>query len=131
MRAQAYLFYICAAFFLAVDVVYWFWSHDWTGTTALGISVGMAGLVGFYLHFTARRIGAQPEDNPEGEIAEKAGELGFFSPHSWWPLFVAGSTALAALGFVIGWWLFMVGVAAVILTAIGFVFEYYRGNFQH
>ncbi|MGH8882552.1 MAG: cytochrome c oxidase subunit 4, partial [Stackebrandtia sp.] len=124
MKAQAFLFYLCAVFFLAVDVVYWFWSGDWTGTTALGISVGMAGLVGFYLHFTARRIGSQPEDNPEGEIADKAGELGFFSPHSWWPLFVAASAALAAVGFVVGWWLFMVGVAAVILTAIGFVFEY-------
>jgi hypothetical protein len=35
------------------------------------------------------------------------------------------------VGLVIGWWLFLIGVFAVILAVIGFVFEYYRGHFSH
>ena len=60
-----------------------------------------------------------------------AGELGFFSPHSWWPLFVCLAVALSAVGLVIGWWLFLIGVFAIVMSMIGFVFEYYRGNFSH
>ncbi|WP_308208088.1 cytochrome c oxidase subunit 4 [Actinomadura madurae] len=130
------MFYGCAVFFLATDVVYWLWSKDWTGTTALGLSVGLAGLIGFYIHFTVRRLeranaGPLYEDDPEGDIADAAGELGFFSPHSWWPLFVGLSAAGVALGVVFGWWLVILGTAAAILSVIGLVFEYYRGHFAH
>ncbi len=136
MRVQAFMFYGCAVFFLATDVVYWLWSKDWTGTTALGRAVGLAGLIGFYVHFTIRRLeranaGPLFEDDPEGEIADAAGELGFFSPHSWWPLWVALSATAVALGIVFGWWLVILGVASAILTTIGLVFEYYRGHFAH
>jgi hypothetical protein len=131
MKIEGYLFVFCALFFAVMDVIYWLWSHDPTGTTALALTVGLAGLVGFYLLFTGRRIGERPEDDKEGEIAEGAGELGFFSPHSWWPLYAALAAGTAALGVVIGWWLVMIGMLAVILAAIGFVFEYYRGHFSH
>jgi hypothetical protein len=131
MRVEFYLFALCAVFFAVTDVVYWFWSKDPTGTTALGISVGLAGLVGLYLWLTGRRMEQRPEDNPEGEISDGAGELGFYSPHSWWPFFTALAAALATVGLVIGWWLFLIGVFAVILAVIGFVFEYYRGHFSH
>lgn len=131
MRVEFYLFALCAVFFAVTDVVYWFWSKDPTGTTALGLTVGLAGLVGLYLWLTGRRIEQRPEDNPAGEISDGAGELGFYSPHSWWPLFTALAAALATVGLVIGWWLFLIGVFAVILAVIGFVFEYYRGHFSH
>ncbi|MFB4315641.1 cytochrome c oxidase subunit 4 [Actinomadura sp. 21ATH] len=136
MRVQAFMFYGCAVFFLATDVVYWLWSKDWTGTTALALSVGLAGLIGFYIHFTIRRLekansGPLYEDDPEGEISAAAGELGFFSPHSWWPLFVALSAALIALGVVFGWWMVILGTFAAIMSTIGMVFEYYRGHFAH
>ncbi|MFB4307907.1 cytochrome c oxidase subunit 4 [Actinomadura sp. GTD37] len=136
MRVQAFMFYGCAVFFLATDVVYWLWSKDWTGTTALGLAVGLAGLIGFYVHFTVRRLeranaGPLFEDDPEGNVADAAGELGFFSPHSWWPLFVALSATAVALGVVFGWWLVILGVCAAVLTTIGLVFEYYRGHFAH
>ncbi|MGW2192503.1 cytochrome c oxidase subunit 4, partial [Streptosporangium sp. NPDC001682] len=115
----------------AVDVVYWYWSREPVGTTAMAISVGFALMIGYYLMYTARRIGDQPEDNKQGEISDGAGELGFFSPHSWWPLFVCLAVSLAGVGLVIGWWLFLIGVFAIIMSMIGFVFEYYRGNFSH
>ncbi|GAB3982727.1 cytochrome c oxidase subunit 4 [Actinoallomurus sp. CA-150999] len=131
MKIEGYLFVFCALFFAIMDVIYWLWSHDPTGTTALALTIGLAGLTGFYLLFTGRRIDPRPEDDKEAEIAEGAGELGFFSPHSWWPLFTALAAATAALGAVFGWWLLMIGMLGVVLAAIGFVFEYYRGHFSH
>jgi uncharacterized membrane protein len=131
VKVEGYLFLGCAAFFAGADAVYWYFSKDPTGTTALALAVGLAFLSGFYLLFTGRRLPPRPEDNPEAEIAEGTGELGFFSPHSWWPLFVGLAAALAAIGVAIGWWLFLIGVLFVFLAVIGFVYEYYRGLFSH
>jgi Cytochrome c oxidase subunit IV len=131
MKVEGWLFVGCAAFFAIMDVIYWHFSKDPTGTTALALSVGLAFLTGFYLLFTGRRLPPRPEDRPEAEIAEGTGELGFFSPHSWWPLITGMSAAVAALGVAIGWWLFLIGMLFVLLSAIGFVFEYYRGQYAH
>jgi hypothetical protein len=131
MKVEGWLFVGCAVFFAVMDVIYWHFSKDPTGTTALALSVGLAFLTGFYLLFTGRRLPRRPEDNPAGEIADGTGELGFFSPHSWWPLITGMSAAVAALGVAIGWWLFLIGMLFVLLSAIGFVFEYYRGQYAH
>jgi hypothetical protein len=131
MKIEGYLFVFSAVFFAIMDVIYWLWSHDPTGATALALAGGLAGLIGFYVLFTGRRVGPRPEDDNNGEIADGAGELGFFSPHSWWPLVAAGAAAMVSLGVVIGWWMLMIGMFAVVLAAIGFVFEYYRGHFSH
>ena len=131
MKVEGYLFLGCALFFGASDIVYWYFSKDPTGTTALALAVLLAALIGYYTLFTGRRLPERPEDSPEGEIDEGVGELGFFSPHSWWPLFVGISGAVAAIGVAIGWWLFLIGALAVILSMIGFVFEYYRGHYAH
>jgi hypothetical protein len=131
VKVEAYLFLGCAGFFGAADLVYWNLSHDPTGTTALALSVCLAFLIGFYVLFTGRRLPPRPEDSQEGEIVEGTGELGFFSPHSWWPLFVGLAAALATIGIAIGWWLFLLGAFSVILAMIGFVFEYYRGHYAH
>ncbi|MCW2911814.1 MAG: hypothetical protein JWL68_6603 [Actinomycetia bacterium] len=131
MKFEGSLFVGCAIFFGVSDIVYWYYSKDPTGTAALALAVGLAFLTGFYLLFTGRRLPERPEDNPDGEIEEGTGELGFFSPHSWWPLYVGLAAALSALGVAIGWWLFLIGLLALFLTTIGFVFEYYRGVYAH
>ncbi len=131
MRVEGWLFLGCAVFFGAADAVYWSLAHDPTGGTALALAVGLAFLTGFYVLFTGRRLDRRPEDDPAGEIEQNTGELGFFSPHSWWPLFVGLAAGLAALGAAIGWWLFLIGLLAVVLSVIGFVFEYYRGHYAH
>jgi hypothetical protein len=131
MRVEGWLFLGCAIFFGVADIFYWNLSHDPTGSTALALAVGLAFLIGFYLLFTGRRLPERPEDNPHAEIEDGTGELGFFSPHSWWPLFLGLSAALAAVGVAIGWWLFLMGMLAVVLSVIGFVFEYYRGHYAH
>ncbi|HEY7144684.1 MAG TPA: cytochrome c oxidase subunit 4 [Streptosporangiaceae bacterium] len=131
MKVEGYLFLGCALFFAGSDVVYWQFSHDPTGTTALALAVGLAFLTGFYVRFTGRRLPVRPEDDQHGEVYQGTGELGFFSPHSWWPLFLGLAAATAAMGVAIGWWLFLIGLLMTVLAAIGFVFEYYRGHYAH
>ena len=65
MKVEGWLFVGCAAFFAVMDVIYWHFSKDPTGTTALALSVGLAFLTGFYLLFTGRRLPPRPEDRPE------------------------------------------------------------------
>jgi hypothetical protein len=131
MKVEGWLFLGCAIFFGVADIFYWSLAKDPTGGTALALSVCLAFLTGFYILFTGRRLPQRPEDDKEGEIEQGTGELGFFSPHSWWPLFVGLAAATAAVGVAIGWWLFLIGALALVLSMIGFVFEYYRGHFAH
>ena len=98
MKVEGWLFLGCGVFFAGTDVVYWYISKDPTGTTALAFAVGFAVLTGFYVLFTGRRLPKRTEDDPQADIAEGTGQIGFFSPHSWWPLFLgfAAATAVSA-----------------------------------
>jgi hypothetical protein len=125
MKFEGSLFIGCAIFFGAADIVYWYFSKDPTGTVALALSVGLAFLTGFYLLFTGRRLPERPEDNPDAEIEEGTGELGFFSPHSWWPLFLAVGASILSLGAIFGIWLLIFGVFFTLVAVTGFVLEYY------
>ena len=108
-------------------MVYWQLGGEAVGITAIALSAGLALIVGFYLWFTDRRLGnLLPEDNQQGEIADSAGEIGFFSPHSWWPLPVALSASALALGLIIGWWLVLLALGALIVSIMGMVLEYER-----
>jgi Cytochrome c oxidase subunit IV len=131
MKVEGWLFLGCGVFFAGSDLVYWYTSHDPTGTAALAFAVGLAILTGFYVLFTGRRLPMRPEDDDEGEIEQGTGEVGFFPPRSWWPLILGTSGAIAALGVAIGWWLFLIGLLFTMFATIGFVFEYYRGNYSH
>lgn len=128
MKVEGYLFAGVAVFFAVITPIYWYTSEDPTGTTALALSFGLAFLVGYYLLFTARRIDPRPEDQVDAEIADGAGDYGFYSPHSWWPLALAAGAAMATLGLVFTWWLFILGVVLTMLAVIGLVFEYYTGE---
>ena len=66
MKVEGYLFLGCAVVFGGADYVYWYFSHDPTGSTALAIAVGLAFLTGFYVLFTGRRLPRRPEDDPWG-----------------------------------------------------------------
>jgi hypothetical protein len=89
-------------------------------------------MVGFYVWFTQKRIGVTlPEDNATAEISDGAGELGFYSPHSWWPLPVALGACTMGLGLIIGWWLALIGLGALVISVIGMVTEYEKPLASH
>ena len=85
-------------------------------------------MIAFYLLFTGRQVDPRPEDALEADVVDYAGEYGFFSPTSWWPLPVGFFAALTGTGLIVGWWLFFLGVLGLMLSLVGFVFEYYRGE---
>ncbi len=127
MKTSWILFVGLAFFYAILTVIYWQVGGEPVGITAIALSAGLALIVGFYLWFTDRRLGnLLPEDNQRGEIADSAGELGFFSPHSWWPLPVALSACTVGLGLIIGWWLALIGVGVLIISILGLVLEYER-----
>jgi hypothetical protein len=128
MKVEGWLFAAGFFFFAISAVIYGVLAEEPVGTVALAFTAGLAFLTGYYLLFTARRIDPRPEDSKTAEISEGAGELGFYSPHSWWPLPLAFFAATAFLGIVIGWWLFIIGAIGGGLAVIGLVFEYYRGE---
>jgi hypothetical protein len=127
MKIGWQLFNGLAVFYLLTAILYWQIGGEAVGITAIGLSGGLAFIVGFYLWFTDRRSGGTlPEDNLEGEIADRAGEMGFFSPHSWWPLPVGLAMTAVGLGLIIGWWLTLIAAGVLIFSVIGFVLEYER-----
>lgn len=125
------LFMYGAAFYLLIAVVYGFWTRDWIGTTALVFLTAMAALIGFYSMYTAQRLTDRPEDDQMANQDEADPDYGFFSPHSWWPLAMGISAFMIAIGLVFAAWLLLAGVMALMLSIIGLVFEYYRGDFAH
>jgi len=125
MKAGWRLFSGLSVFYFLVTIIYWQVGGEALGITAIMLSGGLAGLIGFYLWFISKRTnGVLPEDNEEGEIADAAGELGFYSPHSWWPLPLALSACAAGMGLLIGWWLTLIAVGGLMISVVGFVLEY-------
>jgi hypothetical protein len=131
MKAEAWIFVTTTIFFVLVTPAYWLITGDWTGTSALTMTALLVGMVSLYLGFHAARMEPRPEDRKDGEIADGAGELGFFPPYSWWPLWCAMCLATMVLGVAIGWWLVIIGGALGALALSGLVFEYYRGEHAH
>lgn len=131
MKAEALTFGALALFVAIVAPIYWILSRDPTGTSALIMTFGLTSLVAFYLGFHAKKMDPRPEDNSDAEIIEGTGELGFFPPYSWWPLWCAMALATCVLGVVFGWWLFIIGAGAGAIALVGWVFEFYRGEHAH
>lgn len=131
MKLENAAFWVLTAFFAIVAPIYWFMSGDPTGTTALALSFGLSIMIAFYLTMVSRRIPARPEDRREGEIADAAGEYGFYSPHSWNPLCVAGSGAMIFLGLVFAAWIAIIGGALMAMAVVSMCTEYYRGEHAH
>lgn len=128
MKIQGKMFIWLSVFFLVVAIVYGYWSKEAVGTTGLFLAFGLAIMVGFYLAFTARRVDVGAQDDMEADVADDAGEVGFFSPHSWQPLALGLGGALAFLGVAVGWWVMYFSAPVLLIGLFGWVFEYYRGE---
>ncbi len=129
MKVEALIFNVIALFCVIAAVVYGFWAREPIGTTALLLSGGLTGLIGGFFWFVSRRIDARPEDRKDADVADGAGELGFFSPGSYWPFALALSAALMGLALAFFYsWLILIAAAALLITIGGLLFEYYVGQ---
>jgi hypothetical protein len=136
MKIEARIFLIIAGFCWVAAAIYAFWSShagnhriEWAGFAALILSGGLLGISGSFFWFVSRRIDPRPEDRSDAEIAEAAGELGFFSPGSYWPVAIAGAAAIAGFGLAfVQLWLVIIGVILILSAVGGLLFEYYIGG---
>jgi hypothetical protein len=125
MKVSWQLFIGLSVFYVLMTIIYWQVGGEPVGIGGMLLAAALAGMVGFYVWFTQRRIGQiLPEDNLTALISDGAGELGFYSPHSWWPLPVALSMCALTLSLIIGWWLTVISLGALVISIIGMVTEY-------
>jgi hypothetical protein len=145
MRTNVILFWVLTGFFVLAAGVYAFWSTiggasqiadsysagpEWAGTIALALTAILSAFIAFYLGRVRKEQGGElPEDRLDANIDDGDAELGFFSPWSWWPILLAGGAGLAFLGLAVGFWITFIAVPLVIVALVGWVYEYYRGNF--
>jgi cytochrome c oxidase subunit IV len=134
MKSEFRLFGLISGFLYLAAIVYAFWTRaeghgvEWIGTVALVLSGLLTGMCTVFFFFVSRRIDARPEDDPNAEMSDGAGEVGFFSPGSYWPIGIALAALTAGLGLVY-WqvWLLALGLIAVLGSTGGLLFEYYTG----
>lgn len=138
MKIEAKLFEVVTVFFVIVAIVYGTFTGlsergiEWAGLTAITLSAGLTLIVGTYFRFVARRLDTRPEDYEDAEISDGAGDLGFFSAGSFWPILLAGAAAFAAIALAFYQpWMIVLAVVLVIAAAAGLVFEYHIGPEKH
>jgi hypothetical protein len=140
MRAETWVFAACTVFFALVTPAYWLVTDassqtgggDWTGTSALAMTFLLVLMMTIYLGFHASKMDPRPEDRKDAEIADGAGELGFFPPYSWWPLWSALALGVMVYGVaMLAWWLVIMGSVFGAVALAGWIYEFYRGEHAH
>jgi hypothetical protein len=135
MKSEYKVFGIVTAFLFVACGVYWWWTYaensagtDYVGVVALALSGLLTAMCGGYFWFVSRRIDLRPEDRDEAEIADGAGEVGFFSPGSYFPFGIAVGAIITGVGLVyFYWWLIALGLVSILIGSAGLLFEYYTG----
>ena len=133
MRVESRIFELLTIFFFAIGIIYLVLSREPAGSAALFLTGGLSLIVGTYFRFVARRLEApRPEDNPAGEVSDGAGDVGFFSPGSYWPIMLAGSVALTALSLAFMYfWAVAIALVIVLICVGGLLFEYHIRPADH
>ncbi|UTT62225.1 cytochrome c oxidase subunit 4 [Microcella humidisoli] len=136
MKTTINLFWVLLGFFTLLTVVYVVWAIidtgqvEWVGAVAIGLCAILSAFIAVYLRLVYRNQGGElAEDRLDADIDDGEAEQGFFSPWSWWPVFLAAGAALVFLGLSISFWIVAYAVPIALLALVGWVYEYYRGNF--
>jgi hypothetical protein len=135
MRTEARLFLGLAVFFWLAAIAYGIWSHqtqghvEVVGVAGLILTGGLVGIPGGFFWFVSRRIDLRPEDRGDAEIAEAAGDVGFFSPGSYWPITLAAAATVIGVALsLVQVWLLVIGVLLLLFAIGGLLFEYHVGG---
>jgi hypothetical protein len=136
MKTSIAVLWVLAVYFFILTAVYTVWALidtaevEWIGTIGIGLSGVLAVFIAFYLQIQLKNQGgALPEDRLEADIDEGDPEIGFYSPWSWWPLLVASGAAIAFLGLAVGFWVSLYAIPIVLISLVGWTYEYHRGYF--
>ena len=132
MRTESRVFEILTIFFFGIAIIYLLLAREPAGAAGLFLVGGLSLIVGTYFRFVSRRLELRPEDNPAAEVSDGAGDVGFFSPGSYWPFGLALSVGLMgiSLAFMYFWAVTISGVILLISVG-GLVFEYHVHPSDH
>jgi hypothetical protein len=132
MKVEARIFWIVAVFCFIVAIVYTVLAREAVGVAGLFLTGGLAVIVASYFEFVARRLEGRPEDNPDAEVSDGAGDVGFFSPGSYWPIALAGTVALMGISLAFFYvWAMVISGVLLLLAIAGLVFEYHIRPAEH
>ena len=136
MKTNIVVLWFLTIYFFILAGVYTTWSLivdqevEWVGTLAIALSGALTVFIAFFLQVVKRNQGGElPEDRLDAEIDDGDPELGFFSPWSWWPVFLAGGAGIAMVGLSVGIWVTLYSIPLVLVGLVGWTYEYYRGYF--
>jgi hypothetical protein len=151
VKGNIVLYWTLSAFFLLSAVSYIIWSSlgattgvytiapgsdgghiEPVGALALTLCAVLFAFIAFYVGKSYKSQGGElPEDRLDANIDDGDPELGHFSPWSWWPVALAAAASLVVLGIAIGFWISFIGGVLLLITLVGWTYEYYRGHFAH
>lgn len=136
MKTNIVLLWVLTGYFAVLAAIYTGWAIidtgevEWVGTLAISLSGILTVFIAFFLQVVRSNQGGElPEDRLDAEIDDGEAELGFFSPWSWWPIFLAAGAGAAILGLAVGVWVALYAVPLILIGLVGWTFEYYRGYF--
>lgn len=132
IRVEMLMFFLGTLFFYPVAIAYAIVAEfEAVGTVTFLLLGTLCAMVGGYLWILGRRVDQRPEDDPYGEIEEREGQLGEFSPHSWWPFVLGLAVTIVFAGVAIGRWVVLIGVLIAVVGLVGQLFEFSRGIHAH
>ena len=132
MRTESRIFEILTVFFFTVAIIYLVTAQEPAGSAGLFLTGGLSLIVGTYFRFVSRRLELRPEDNPSAEVSDGAGDVGFFSPGSYWPFGLALGVALMGLSLAyFYYWAITISAVILIIGIGGLVFEYHVKPSDH
>lgn len=124
MKVEWRLFAGAGAFYVLTSSIYWFVSYEDAGTTMLVMGMLALLMVAGWLLFQSRRLGGpRPEDRPDADQSDGAGDLGYFPSSSVWPLVLGAGAVVVANGLVFGVWLGLAGGILVVIGIVGYASE--------
>lgn len=137
MKTNIVVLLVMAAYFTVADIAYGIWTYleygavEPIGTAAMALLVILSVFIAYYLNSGMKRTATLPEDRPDGNIEDESGEMGFYSPWSWWPFALGASAAVMFAGLAVGSWVMFIAIPFALVSVIGFVFEYDRYSHAH